>query len=411
MRGGNIRALLFAPECWPPAGAEAIVTCKFLLAAQHEGWKFDVFCQADAGLYYPSEPDPIWAPIRTFIHEIAPPGIIAGHFERLAGFCWAATAAARARKLHQKQPYDVVFSRIMPKYGHLPALMLSRSMGIPWIANWSDPMPREKAPPPYGAGPGAKVSLPMSRYHEAVARQADWHTFPSERLRKYVCSYLPECEAKSSVVPHIAWRHFESPAGEAEKVFTVCHTGGLGRRNPETFLEGVRLFLDKNRGRETIRVRFIGSGEEYLPVMVDRLGLAGVVSIEAPMSYEKALAAVAESSVAVVIEAPMAEGIFFPSKVADFVQVGRPILAVSPKTGVLSDLLAEAGGGIAADCTSAESVALALEILFKSWSAGTLEQDFHSGRIGSLFSPERALEVCLDIISQVSRRPKAKGKP
>lgn len=403
MSRGNLRALLFAPECWPPAGTEAIVTCKFLLAAQREGWEFDVLCQGDAGQYYPAEPGPVWDSIRPFIQELGHPGITNGRLKRLAGFYWAAKAAARARTLHRRRPYDVIFSRIMPQYGHLPALMLSSNLKIPWIANWSDPMPWQKAPPPYGAGPSARISLPVSHYLKAVARHADWHTFPSEQLRKYVCSYLPACETKSSVIPHIAWRRFNSSAGRAGENFTICHTGGLGLRRPDTFLEGVRLFLDRNPGQAAIRVRFIGAREKELQKMVDRLELADVVSIEAPMSYEKALATVAESSVALVIEAPMAEGIFLPAKVSDFVQVGRPVLAVSPGKGVLSDLLAE-GGGIAADCNSAESVALALDMLFNSWSAGTLEQDFHPGRIASLFSPERALEVCLDILARVSSR-------
>ena len=49
-----------------------------------------------------------------------------------------------------------------------------------------------------------------------------------------------------------------------------------------------------------------------------------------------------------VVEAPINEGIFLPSKVVDL-QYSKPIL-LYPRNGVMNDLIAH-GGGIVADCT------------------------------------------------------------
>lgn len=398
MSGPSPRILLFAPECYPPAGAEAIVTSKLVLAALDAGWCIDVVCQAKAGQYYPVEKEGVWAPLRQVVHELDPASWKIPR--RLQSLAWVTMAVNKGHHLLRQNRYDAILSRVMPQYGHLPALILTRRHKIPWIANWSDPMPRQKAPAPYGRGIEAPVSILMRRYIEAVAKQATWHTFPNERLRRHVCAYLPECSAKSSVVPHIALEE-HCPFGRSnEGFFSLCHTGGLGVRSPNVFLEGTRLFLTRQADAcHHFRVRFIGPLEEALSEAVEKFDLADVVVVERPASYEATLQAVAESSAAVVIEAPCREGIFFPSKVLDFIQTGRPILAISPKVGVLNDLLRDHGGGIAVDCSSPESVARALEILFNAWRAGSLERDFGSDRLTGMFSPAAIMAAYRTIFS------------
>lgn len=266
-------------------------------------------------------------------------------------------------------------------------------------------MPRQKAPAPYGRGIEAPLPMLMRRYVEAVAGQATWHTFPNERLRRHVCAYLPACTAKSSVVPHIALEeHY--PFGRAtEGAFTLCHTGGLGVRSPNVFLEGARLFLARHADAyRHFRIRFIGPLDEALPEVVEKFGLADVVVAEGPASYEATLRAVAGSSVAVVIEAPCQEGIFFPSKVLDFIQTGRPILAISPGIGVLSDLLRDHGGGIAVDCTSPESVSWTLEVLFNAWRSGSLDRDFGSSCLREMFSPTATMAAYRTIFRELENR-------
>ena len=44
------RVLIFAPYCYPPTGAEAIVTSKLVLAMLEAGWKVKVISQADTGI-------------------------------------------------------------------------------------------------------------------------------------------------------------------------------------------------------------------------------------------------------------------------------------------------------------------------------------------------------------------------
>lgn len=98
------------------------------------------------------------------------------------------------------------------------------------------------------------------------------------------------------------------------------------------------------------------------------------------------MAAMRASHVLVLIEAPLAEGIFLPSKVTDYVQAGRPILAVSPRNGTLADLLGANGGGLAADCTDPDAIYSALRALYDSWARGSLAHDYCPARLRALFS-------------------------
>jgi glycosyltransferase involved in cell wall biosynthesis len=403
LSGLQPRVLLFAPECFPPAGAEAVVTAKLVLAMLKAGWAIDVICQAHAGQYYPAKTSGIWAPLRPVVHEIDPTK--GGVPRKLHSLNWVRQATALGHRLLKRQRYDVILSRIMPQYGHLPALALSYRYGVPWVANWSDPMPRQKAPLPYGGGPEAAVPKLMTWYCRAVARQAAWHTFPCDRLRKYFTTWIPECGPKGSVIPHLALRRpVEQDVGQT-KIFSLCHTGGLGLRKPDTFLEGVKLFLMKVPARECTEVRFIGPNEETLSELSRSLELQDLVHIEPRMSYEDSLSALAAAAVSVVIEAPLSEGIFFPSKVADYVQVGSPILAVSPVVGTLNDLLSGYGGGIAVDCTSPEAIAKGIESLYWSWQAGELDVSYGSARLRPLFSDTTVLSAYREIFDRIQIHP------
>jgi hypothetical protein len=289
LSGLQPRVLLFAPECFPPAGAEAIVTAKLVLAALEAGWAIDVICQARAGQYYPAKTTGIWAPLRPVVHEIDPAK--GGVPRKLHSLNWVRQATALGHRLLKRQRYDVILSRTMPQYGHLPALALSHRYNVPWVANWSDPMPRQKAPPPYGGGPEAAVPKLMAWYCRAVARQASWHTFPCRRLQNHFISWLPECRSKGSVVPHLALSRLVEQSVRQTKTFSLCHTGGLGLRKPDTFLEGVKLFLMKVPARECTEVRFIGPNEKTLSKLVRSLELEDIVHIESRMSYEDSLSA------------------------------------------------------------------------------------------------------------------------
>jgi len=104
-----------------------------------------------------------------------------------------------------------------------------------------------------------------------------------------------------------------------------------------------------------------------------------------------------------VIEAQCSEGLFFPSNVMAIVQIGRPILALSPKLGTLSDILSEHGGGIASDNCSIDAVSTALRMLYQAWENGDLKNRYGSSHLMSSFSEDIVLGKLFEAIEMAEK--------
>ena len=410
------RILMFAPSCYPPGNPEAFVNANLVLAALEAGWEIDVISMAGMSHWYPSDNDS-WARIATSVvsvaeHERTIPnqvsdallGLIrSGHI--VAGVRWALPAATEALRLVKCKKYDFIISRALPSVAHLAAFIVARKTGIPWIANWNDPTPWDKFPEPYEGGRGSAAPLGYwtSRYYRAVADRAAWHTFPCQRLRDYVTGYLPsDISERSSVVPHIALNmNSQSPTGN--KVFTLMHAGSLRfPRSPETFIRGVRLFLDQVKPADGFSVVFVVDRPDEVLASARANGVEEVVQIEEGRPYSEMPAVLARADVLVIIEAPVAEGIFLPSKFVDYVRSGRPILAISPRVGTLADILTVHGGGIAVDGTNPEVISAALIELYNHWKLGNIDGKYSSSKLFSQFSQNTVLEKYKQIFSKLS---------
>lgn len=405
---------MFAPSCYPPSGAEAIVTAKLVLAMIGAGWQVKVIAQADFSQFYPFSNNDIWKLLLPVIENIE--GINAKSFtarylperiiSRLRSLLWVFKAFRAGYAAFKKNQCDFILSRATPQYGHLPALILNRITKTPWIANWSDPLPPKKAPPPYGEGHNASISIFSQQYYRAVFKYADWHTFPCERLMNYYWLMAPGIKLKSSVIPHITLQNITDEIREDKSLFTICHTGGLALRNPFAFLEGLNSFIKENNLSEKVRMIFVGDDSQKLVTKVKEMGLDNVVDIVGAKTYEETLSIAASSSVLVVIEAKSEEGIFFPSKFVDFVQTGRPILAVSPIPGTLHDILTCYGGGLAVDNCSTAAVFYALNTLYDAWQKDKLTAIYGSGKLLNRFSADYVISEYSRIFDELGKRGK-----
>lgn len=390
--GTNVRVLLFSPYCYPLTGAEAIVSAKLAITLLNAGLEVDVITHSEVARYYPETDGPFWSRLRDALHPVpALPGATR-HILRSTPLVWSLRALRCARRLMTRARYDVIISRATPQYGHLPALLLSGSAGVPWVANWSDPMPPAKAPPPYGLGPEARIGYLAKTYLDAVCRKADWHTFPAERLRSYFLRYQPSIRAKSSVIPHVAVIGINAGIAGRDEVFTISCSGSLTHRDPTPFLKAFRSFLDTPAVSGMARAIFTGPTLAGIKQLVARMALEEWVTTEDVGTYENVLARTATSHVALNIETQEGEGIFLPSKIADIVQTGTPILTLSPRGGTVHELLQHSGGGIAVGGSDVEEIRAALVCLYQAWRDGSLMARYGSDRLLSLFGEDTVME-------------------
>jgi glycosyltransferase involved in cell wall biosynthesis len=285
---------------------------------------------------------------------------------------WIRAVARRASALG---PFDVLHSRLNPATSHLAAMALLKVLDLPWCAYFSDPWPHHLYPEPYRFTVGPLSRRRQERSLDAMLKQAGSLVFPSDRLRDWLLAGPRKSHrSKSLIAPHLSEHPGTAgapPAVPGDKPLRIRHAGFLMKeRRVEPLFAGLERFLSTHSDA-AIRVDFAGRYAGAAPKVPQ--ALSGVVSFEPSMPPDAVQAWMAEADVALLVEANLEEGIFFPSKLSDYLSAGRPILALSPRHGVAADFIS-AGGGVLAGPEDVAGIAAALERLHDLWRAGRLAE-------------------------------------
>lgn len=287
---------------------------------------------------------------------------------------WIRAVVRRAVELTAEDgAFDVLHSRLNPAASHLAALATVNRLGLPWCAYFSDPWPHHLYPEPYRFTVGPLSRRRQERTLDAILGRAGSLVFPSDRLRDWLLTGpRARFRSKALISPHLG--EPGEPAPERNGMLKVRHAGFLMKeRRVEPLYGGLERFLAaRPEARREIRVEFAG---RYVGNVLPESPreLADVVSFEPSMPPDRVRRWMGEADVALLVEADMADGIFFPSKLSDYLAGGRPILALSPSRGVTADLLAS-GGGLLAGPEDEAGIAAALERVHDLWRAGRLAE-------------------------------------
>ena len=377
------RILFIAPASFPANSAEAIVNLKQLKLLCDNGYKIDVISKKMKWAQYPEEQyeqtlinlsslhileidnkvsiQTVWTHLLTYLSF----GIV------YKGAHWAYLGLTVCKQLIAKKKYDYVITKNYPS--ELLGYYLKKKYNIKWVATWNDPFPHEKYPHPYGNGPMAKLSYSKRRLLKVMAKYADIHMFPSERLRDYMLQYLAVDMKKTRIAPHIVLDETHTPNISSKNILRIVHTGNLhSPRDPNLFLEGLMLFLEKVP-EARIEFTFIGVMDDGFEENVKNKYLTKYVVILDPVSYDESLEIIKNYDIAMIIEAPCYEGIFLPTKVSDYMQCHKHIFSISPKDGVLHDLYSEDIVKYYADCTNVTSILNAIEQMYFDFINGDIE--------------------------------------
>ena len=383
------RILVIAPESYPPTTGESIVTTKFLSALKSSGIELDIICNPEGLHFYPGSDNPELSSIKSdLINPYDRFHIFKKVFTKRHPIIWINLAIIVAIKTINRKKPSLIISRAMPIYGHMPALILQVMFRLPWLATWSDPMPLSVSPSPFTRK--TKGIDFQKLYCKTVIRKATLHAFPNQHLGEYMQTTYPKLINKFIIVPHIASSDLSSNAVSTRRTFSLCHTGGLGIRDPRPFLLGLRNFIDRFSITD-VELTFIGPFDTNAEAQVKLLGLEKDVIFIPAVSYQESLKLIQEFHVCVLIEANTETGIFLPSKVMDMIQSGKPILSVSPKRGVMATLLQNKRGGIAVDLNDIDKISDSIHELYSAWADGNLQEKYGSSCLRDIYSENKII--------------------
>ena len=104
-----------------------------------------------------------------------------------------------------------------------------------------------------------------------------------------------------------------------------------------------------------------------LAAYVKNQGLDSIVGLPGPIPYQESLERVARSDVAILLQPGTRTQV--PSKLYEYVGLGKSILAIAEKEGAVADVMSRHGLGDVADARSPAEIASAVHAMYLRWKA------------------------------------------
>lgn len=354
----KFKILMIAPSFPPYEFSEALVNAKLCLALMESGHTIHVISRPSEQ-FYTKDWSSVWEPLKAinFYVDETPVKPIQRYWELfqavlyfklpLEGVRWASKAVDLGLELHQKHNYDLVMSRMPSNIAHLVGAKIKASTALPWIANWNDPTENIR--------PGMNFqnrfqSYLINRFVRTSFRNADLNTFPSQLLWEHYNEKIIKTRTdKVKVIPHIGIHTEGFDVNQTPgKPISICHAGNM--LSNVKALKVLKAFSKiKHEDGLAFQFHVFGVIDPEMPGQIESLGLKAEIFCHAPKDYFSMLKSLAGFDYLMILEAPYPKGILLLSKLSDYASIQRPILAISPKVGVIADYLNEYGGGLILD--------------------------------------------------------------
>lgn len=238
---------------------------------------------------------------------------------------------------------DAIFSTFPIATAHVIAAGLHKRSGLPWVADFRDPM----ASRTYPHEPLLR-SL-WARIQDEVVDAASRVTLTTPGTADFYRKMYPNIESgRFSVIENgfdpEALGRLPEPMDAPNRTgrHVLLHSGILypRERDPSPFLRALRRLLDRRPAlRDQVLVRFRASGfdDEYRRIAAE-LGLLDVIEFAPSMPYARALHEMRNASALLLLQGRFCNA-QIPAKAYEYLYLGRPILGLTDPEGDTGRLL------------------------------------------------------------------------
>ena len=285
---------------------------------------------------------------------------------------WLGAVPAGLRLLRAHRP-ALIWSTYPLATTHLVALTLHRLTGIPWVADFRDPMTDVDYPP----DPGQRRLFAW--IERQVVRRAARVVFTTESARRMHLDRYPALDVdRCMVIPNgyeeDDFRDLPAVVSAPAAPLRLLHAGiiyreerdplpllrALARLNAEGVLTGQALQVD---------LRDPGSEDQYRSIIRD-LGLGGIVRLLPNTVHRQALLECAAASALLLLQGPSCNA-QIPAKTYEYLRLRKPILALTPEGSDTAGVLAECGGATRMDPWDENAIYAALPAFVRAVRDGT----------------------------------------
>lgn len=311
---------------------------------------------------------------------------------------WASKAMRELPDRLDPGSFDAILSFGQPWAVHLLAERIAERSSSPWLAFFSDPW----ADNPYYRKLSTGQRARMLKMENKVISAADKLVFTNEPTVELVMQkYSVSTKAKAKVVPHGFDPQLEDklPQIKFDKnpaKLTLLHLGAIyGIRSPQTLFQSLELLKRSPQVFGDLDLVFVGavSRKSHWQKMISEMGLEKLVRFEGRVAYLESLAIGKQADVLVTLDAPSNEAsVFLPSKLVEYLALGRVILGITPTRGVSADLLRSLDMPIA-DPQNPPEIAAAIHDLHTRWKQKDLTFSHQNSEVASQYSIETTTDL------------------
>jgi hypothetical protein len=316
------------------------------------------------------------------------------------GWVPLAEAAVAAKLAETGFRPDAIVTFGEPMSDHLLGARLKRSLGLPWIAHFSDPWVDN----PFRSGQPL-ANLVNRRLEAETIRLADRVVFTSRETVDLVMGKYPaSLRGKVALLPHSFDAALYPSERRPDDRFVIRHIGNYyGNRTPYPLFRALRLLHDDSPALlDGVRVELVGRvprGMDWHPSF--RALPDGIVTVRGSVGYRESLRLMTDADLLLVMDAPSDLSVFLPSKLIDYVGSGTPIMGIVPP-GTSEHLIRRLGGDTA-DPRSPKDVAAILRRGIEGgrgsqrpWGNPAVRAEFEPRRNAEAF--EAIIRDCVDTV-------------
>ena len=294
---------------------------------------------------------------------------------------WKFDALRQGLKLIKEFKPDVIWSTYPIATAHVIASALHQKTGIPWMADFRDPMAQEEYPADLTtrqmyrdieADAAAHASLCTFTTPGAAREYQQRYPHAARRMVVLENGYDEESFA-SATVPVGTHEAPPTHAGKTSRAMVLLHSGIVYpyERDPtQLFMALGQLKAQGKLGPDDLKIRFRASvHDDLLKQLAQTHGALDFIELCPPIPYRQALAEMLSVDALLVMQASNCNA-QIPAKIYEYLRAGKPILALTDPNGDTAGVLRQAGLNGIVKIDSADDIAVALPALVRDWRSG-----------------------------------------
>ena len=284
---------------------------------------------------------------------------------------WVNSSVKYLHKYLQENKVDVIISTGPPHSMHLIAEKLKKKNKIKWIADFRDPWTDL-----YYNKEFKQLSFAKNRnlkLETSVFKNADCILTVSNALKKEF--------AKKATRVEVITNGFDDEvlaenSVKLDKKFSISYIGLLPKQsNPKLFFKILNEICHENSAfKNDLKLNFIGDISEDVKQeilsnnLIENTNFIGYVSHKEAIEYQKK----AQVLLLLIPDVQKSEGIL-TGKLFEYLTAKRPILAIGPETGDLSEILKNTNAGVVVGFDNEAKLTSEIKKLYQQYTSGVLK--------------------------------------